>query len=37
MDDTTLTKANPSSVIIERDVLLYKSLEGVLPILKKSR
>ena len=37
MDDVTLTNANPSSVIIERDVLPDKSREGLLPILKISR
>ena len=33
----TLTKADPSSVIIEQDILLDKSCEGLLSILKRSR
>ena len=37
MNDATWTKDDPSLVIIERDVIPYKSWEGLLPILKCSR
>lgn len=37
IDDATLTKADPSSVIIEQDVFPDKSGEELLPILKRCR
>ena len=37
MDDATLTKADPLSVLIEQDVFRNKGGEELLSILKRSR